>query len=45
MDNLTQRLATFAAALAYEQIPQAILHHARRSLIELDRLRVWRAGL
>jgi 2-methylcitrate dehydratase len=34
MDNLTQRLATFAASLAYEQIPQAILHHARRSLID-----------
>jgi 2-methylcitrate dehydratase len=34
MDNLTQRLATFAASLAYEQIPDAILHHARRSLID-----------
>jgi 2-methylcitrate dehydratase len=34
MDNLTQSLATFAASLAYEQIPQAILHHARRSLID-----------
>src|SRR5476649_2428696 len=34
MDTLTQRLATFAASLAYEQIPDAILHHARRSLID-----------
>jgi 2-methylcitrate dehydratase len=34
MDNLTRHLATFAASLAYEQIPQAILHHARRSLID-----------
>jgi len=34
VDNLTQRLATFAASLTYEQIPQAILHHARRSLTD-----------
>ena len=34
MDNLTQRLATFAASLTYEQIPRVILHHARRSLID-----------
>jgi 2-methylcitrate dehydratase len=34
MDNLTQRLATFAASLTYEQIPPTILHHARRSLID-----------
>ena len=34
MDNLTQRLATFAASLRHEQIPEAILHHARRSLID-----------
>jgi 2-methylcitrate dehydratase len=34
MDNLTQHLATFSASLAYEQIPHAILHHARRSLID-----------
>ena len=34
MDNLTQRLATFAASLTYEQIPPAILRHARRSLVD-----------
>lgn len=34
MDNLTQQLATFAASLTYEQIPPAILHHARRSLVD-----------
>jgi 2-methylcitrate dehydratase len=34
MDNLTQRLASFAASLSYEQIPAGILHHARRSLID-----------
>ena len=32
MDRLTQRLAQFAASLTYEQIPPAILRHARRSL-------------
>jgi 2-methylcitrate dehydratase len=34
MDDLTQRLATFAASLRYDQIPPAILHHARRSLVD-----------
>ena len=34
MDTLTHRLANFAASLRYEQIPPAILHHARRSLID-----------
>jgi 2-methylcitrate dehydratase len=34
MDNLTRQLATFAASLTYEQIPLAILHHARRSLVD-----------
>jgi 2-methylcitrate dehydratase len=34
MDNLTRRLATFAASLTYEQVPAGILHHARRSLID-----------
>jgi 2-methylcitrate dehydratase len=34
MDNLTRSLATFAASLRYEQIPPAILHHARRSVID-----------
>ena len=34
MDNLTRRLATFAASLTYEQIPPEILRHARRSLID-----------
>lgn len=34
MDNLTRRLATFAASLTYEQVPPEILRHARRSLID-----------
>jgi 2-methylcitrate dehydratase len=34
MDNLTLRLAGFAASLRYDQIPPEILHHARRSLID-----------
>jgi 2-methylcitrate dehydratase PrpD len=34
MDNLTRQLAAFSASLTYQQIPPAILHHARRSLID-----------
>jgi 2-methylcitrate dehydratase PrpD len=34
MDNLTPILATFAAALTYDRIPSAILHQARRSLVD-----------
>jgi 2-methylcitrate dehydratase len=34
MDDMTRRLATFAASLTYDQIPAGILHHARRSLID-----------
>jgi len=34
MDNLTRQLAEFAASLTYQQIPPAILRHARRSLVD-----------
>ena len=44
MDNLTRRLATFAASLTYEQIPPNFASRAAQS-DQLDRLRVWRAGL
>jgi len=34
MDNLTRQLAEFAASLTYQQIPSAIVHHAKRSLVD-----------
>jgi 2-methylcitrate dehydratase len=34
MDNLTRQLAEFAASLTYQQIPPAIVHHAKRSLAD-----------
>ncbi len=34
MDNLTQKLATFAASLRYEDIPAPVLDRARQSLID-----------